>query len=241
MSKVEAMKAHRTVRAAGTAILLTAVVVALSGCADGDTPVTPPPATTTVTATSTSTPSQSTASARVGTAPSTAAAAPPSAATGSNDSGSRSGACNTEHLSAELGQQDGREPGSGSGMSHQELSIILTNTGTAPCTVQGWPGVSFVGKGNGTQIGAAAKLNRSVPHPTVTLRQGASAQAYVYIEVAEAADVSVCHPTPADGLRVYPPGNRRSLFIKDLGSSNGHACASSSVDLLSVNAFIPNP
>jgi hypothetical protein len=233
------MNAHRTIRSAGTVLLLAAAAVGLSGCAGGDTDVTPSAATTT-TVTAAGTPSPSTVPSGTATAASTAAAPAP-AKTTSAGPGSRSGVCTSDHLSAELGQQDGSEPGSGSGMSHQELSIILTNTGTAACTVQGWPGVSFVGNGNGTQIGAAAKLNRDVPHPTVTLRQGASAQAYVYIEVAEAMDTSACHPTPADGLRVYPPGNRQSLFIKGLGASNGHACASSSVDLLSVNAFIPNP
>jgi hypothetical protein len=125
-------------------------------------------------------------------------------------------------------------------MNQQRVSIVLTNTGSGACTVQGWPGVSFVGGGNGTQIGAAATLDRNVPHPTVTLQPGSSAQAYTDVLAAATADPAACKPTPADGLRVYPPGSKQSLFIKGGGAGNGDACASSSVKLLSVSAFVPN-
>lgn len=116
------------------------------------------------------------------------------------------------------------------------MAIALTNTGEHSCTLQGWPGVSLVGDGNGTQLGAPATLDRSSPHPTITLAPNAVARAALNIVQAAAIPSSSCRPQTADGFRVYPPGEKAGLFIKD-GSVT--ACRNAARGLLTVKAFIP--
>lgn len=139
------------------------------------------------------------------------------------------GQCDTGKLSGAIGQGGGGAAGS------VEVSIVLTNNGPTECSLQGWPGVSFVGGGNGTQLGAAAQLDRTKPHPTVVLQPGGTAQAPLKIVQALNYPESSCQPKPADGFRVYPPGSTESLFIKDAGLT---ACSSDSVSLLTVGAFV---
>jgi len=138
------------------------------------------------------------------------------------------GQCDTGNLAGTIGQGGGGAAGS------VEVTLVLTNNGSAECSLQGWPGVSFVGDGNGTQLGAAAQFDRSTPHPTVVLQPGGSAQAPLKIVQAGNYSESDCKPTPADGFRVYPPGSTESLFVEDQGRT---ACASESVQLLTVGAL----
>jgi hypothetical protein len=116
------------------------------------------------------------------------------------------------------------------------VHLALRNTGETTCTVQGWPGVSFVGGGNGTQIGAPAGLDRSVPAPTVTLAPGDTAVAPLKITRAENVPAGDCSPVEPEGFRVYPPGSKQSLFV---ASTDYTACRSSDAELLSVQAFVP--
>lgn len=114
---------------------------------------------------------------------------------------------------------------------------MLTNTGTADCSLQGWPGVSLVGNGNGTQLGKAADFDRSTAHSTVTLSPGASAKAPLRITQAHNYSNDDCKPQTADGFRIYPPGSTASLFIQD---STVTACNSQTISLLTVQAFVAN-
>jgi hypothetical protein len=138
------------------------------------------------------------------------------------------GQCPTSALSGSIGQGTGGAAGS------TGVTIVLTNTGSSPCSLQGWPGTSFVGDGNGTQLGQAAAFDRSTPHPTVQLAPGGTAVAPLKITEAGNYDQSQCQPKQADGFRIYPPGNKASLFIAD---ANVTACQSNSVNLLTVGAL----
>jgi hypothetical protein len=162
-------------------------------------------------------------------APSTSLApvSTPSASSGSL----RSTRCTSGHLAASL------SPGDGGAAGSRLPYIVFTNTGTASCTLQGWPGVSFVGNGDGTQLGAAAELDRSSARATVTLAPGASAHAPLRIVVAENYPAQTCQPTVANGLRIYPPGETHSLFI---ATAEYTACLDSSVQLMSVQAIQPD-
>jgi hypothetical protein len=115
-----------------------------------------------------------------------------------------------------------------------QVTLVLTNNGASECSLQGWPGVSLVGDGNGTQLGQAAEFDRSTPHPTVVLQAGGTAQAQLKITQALNYDTSECQPKPADGFRVYPPGSKEALFVADAGVT---ACTSDSVSLLTVGAL----
>ena len=196
----------------------------LAGCAsDGQ-----PAATETVTA-STPQSSEESASAAPSSGSGSGSGSGPSA--GSGATGQAAGdRCAVSSLAGRI------EAGSGGAAGSVIVHLVLENTGSTTCTVQGWPGVSFVGGGTGKQIGAAATQEKSAPHPTVTLAPGKTAVAPLKIVRAENYSAGDCSPETPDGFRVYPPGSKQSLFVKD---TDYQACASADASLLSVQAFVP--
>ncbi|MFC4628142.1 DUF4232 domain-containing protein [Promicromonospora alba] len=164
------------------------------------------------------TPDASTPGSSTAPAPSDGAASPPR--------------CLTPDLAGSLEAVEG-----GASAGHYELEIVLENEASEPCVLQGWPGVSFVGDGDGTQIGAPATLDRSSPHGSVTLAPGTSAHANLSVANAQNFDEG-CEQTTADGLRVYPPGEKRSLFVQN-DELTLLACANPDDELLDVQAFQP--
>jgi hypothetical protein len=193
-------------------------VLGAAGCASPKSDATP---TATVTSAPPTTPSPSTPAAPATTTPAT-----PTTGTGGN---APVAACTSDHLSGSLASAAG---GGAAGSTY--LDLVLTNNGTTACTLQGWPGVSFVGKGNGTQLGQAATFDRSSAHPTVTLSVGGNAKALLRIVQAGNYDNATCSPAAADGFRVYPPGQKAALLVN---AANLTACTSSSVSLLTVGAL----
>lgn len=138
-------------------------------------------------------------------------------------------ACTSAHLNAAITPSAG---GGAAGSTY--VNLVLTNKGTSSCTLQGWPGVSFVGDGDGTQIGQAAAFDRASPHATVTVAPSATATAVLRIVQAANYSSADCKPTPADGFRVYPPGQKASLFAAKPGLT---ACASKGAPLLTVSGL----
>ncbi|WP_285115861.1 DUF4232 domain-containing protein [Leifsonia sp. fls2-241-R2A-40a] len=200
------MTRMRTLRVAGPAAVALTLALAMAGCA------TPGSAPTT------------------GTASASGSATPTSSPrpTGTSTAVPIEGQCDTGNLAGSIAQ------GSGGAAGSVEVTLVLTNNGSAECSLQGWPGVSFVGDGNGTQLGAAAQFDRSTPHPTVVLKPGGTAQAPLKITQALNYPDADCKPKPADGFRVYPPGSTASLFIAYPGQT---ACTSESISLLTVGAL----
>ncbi|QRP97071.1 DUF4232 domain-containing protein [Corynebacterium sp. FDAARGOS 1242] len=117
------------------------------------------------------------------------------------------GACATAQLDISLNNEQGA---AGSRLA----DIVFTNTSNAPCTLTGFPGVSAVTNDDGTQLGAAAERETSLPSATVTLEPGKSARAGLKMTVVDVIDPATCQPQPADGLRVYPPGETASAFVR---------------------------
>jgi hypothetical protein len=110
-------------------------------------------------------------------------------------------------------------------MSQNHTGLQLRNTGSAPCTLYGYPGVSWVAGAGGHQVGSAAtrQANTSgAANKTVTLAPGATASAPLDIVDAGAIPASECKPVPVRGLRVYPPGQRAALFIPLPTASGGY-------------------
>jgi len=140
--------------------------------------------------------------------------------------------CVTPDLAGSLAVVEG-----GASTGHYEVAIVLENTSADPCVLQGWPGVSFVGDGDGEQIGAAGTLDRLSPHDAVTLDPGSAAQAVVRVANAENYGEE-CEQTQADGFRVYPPGEKRSLFVQS-DDVTLEACSNADDELLDVQAFRP--
>ncbi|MCG7277214.1 DUF4232 domain-containing protein [Corynebacterium singulare] len=115
--------------------------------------------------------------------------------------------CRTAQLDISLNNEQGA---AGSHLA----DIVFTNTSNDPCTLAGFPGVSAVTNDDGTQLGAAAERETGLPTATVTLEPGKSARAGLKMTVVGIMDPATCQPQPADGLRVYPPGETASAFIR---------------------------
>jgi hypothetical protein len=108
-------------------------------------------------------------------------------------------------------------------------SLVFTNVSGGPCTIQGFPGVSYVAGDDGHQVGAPAVRDggRSTP---ITLAKGESASAVVgFVDVGN-YDAVDCRPQPVQGLRVYPPEETVSKFVE----SPGTGCANDSIQQLTV-------
>jgi hypothetical protein len=205
--------------------------LALVGCSSQ--PSGTPTSTTTVTATTTPAPAEgsATASPTAGgssTGSGSGSADPAAPADGGTASGA--GTCTVASLAGSITY------GGGGGAGSQYRNLALRNTGSTACTLQGWPGVSFVGGGDGRQIGAAATLERNSPHLTVTLAPGATAYAALRIVQAVNYEPGTCTEVTPDGFRVYPPGSKQALFVP---WTDDEACTETSVHLLSVRAFVP--
>jgi hypothetical protein len=111
------------------------------------------------------------------------------------------------------------------------LPIVFTNTGTASCTLYGYPGVSLAGGSPPAQIGAAAERNSSPAPTTVTLAPGGTANAVLQVTVAGDYPAATCKPTAATALVVYPPNQTASVSVPY--STTG--CAAHAVNILHVS------
>ncbi|MGW2091014.1 DUF4232 domain-containing protein [Promicromonospora sukumoe] len=229
------MTKHRTIRtmcgAAGVAALLVTAGCSASSADDAAASGSPTASTTSAA------PTQSAPSSPSGedsaTGASDDATDDATDGTGStDDSGATEGRCQTPELAGSLVPVEG-----GGGAGHYEVEVVLKNEAPEECWLQGWPGVSFVGDDDGTQLGEAATFDRSSPHGTVTLAPGESAQAVVRVSNAENYG-DECGATPADGLRIYPPGEKRSLFVQN-DQLQLMACADSDEPLLQVQVLQP--
>lgn len=102
-------------------------------------------------------------------------------------------------------------PGGGAAGS-VTYQLELSNTSSHACSLYGYPGVSAVGT-HGNQLGSAAIRNPSHPVRLVTLGRGATS--HVELRITDVANYpsATCHPVTANGLRVYPPNDRRAQYV----------------------------
>jgi len=213
------------------AAVAATLVALLAGCSSGAQEA-PPTATATVTTTATPVPLPSPQP--------TSTPGPDGASGGGGDlgdgaSGAAADRCTVDELQGSI--DDG---GGGGAAGSYGVALVLTNSGDRTCTLQGWPGVSFVGGGDGTQLGASATLDRSSEHPTVQLAPGDYAQAILTMVQAANYDEAECRPEQSEGFRVYPPGSTAALYI-GAGGALFTACTSTDVQQLSVGAIQPGP
>jgi len=137
-------------------------------------------------------------------------------------------ACSTDHLALSLGTPDGAA-------GHVYLPLIFTNTGTTPCAVTGYPGVSFqTTASGGASVGNAATRQGTGTPATLTLQPGGKASATIDVTQAANFDPLQCVPTPVGGFRVYPPNQFASAFVPYATN----ACANNSVSTLTVTALV---
>ncbi|WP_422391174.1 DUF4232 domain-containing protein [Arthrobacter sp. N1] len=162
------------------------------------------------------------ASAAPGDAPSPSASPSPSVAVPT-----AGGPCTAAQLTGAVEDQLG---GGAAGSVYRTL--VLTNASDRECTVQGYPGVSYVDAA-GTQIGAPAERDGTAA-AAVTLAPGASASTTLQQTNAENYGAD-CGITQAAGVRVYPPGAIDSLVLpQDIP-----ACSAASIVLMRVGTLQP--
>jgi hypothetical protein len=113
--------------------------------------------------------------------------------------------CKSPDLKVEVGQGEGT-----AGTVFRPL--VFTNVSSKPCTIQGFPGVSYVTGDNGRQVGPAA-VREGTKGAAITLAPGAKAQAPVGFTQVANYDPAVCRPTAIRGLRIYPPHETASVFV----------------------------
>lgn len=197
---------------AGVLVVALIVLIVLLVQRDGANPA--PSPTTTATATTTATPTVRPTS------------TPTTRPTGTTTPTSVVSRCTVGQLSVTLGK--------GNGAAGSEIvPIIFTNTAKVACELHGFPGVSFVGNGNGTQLGAAADEDTAIAIQQNTLQPEAAVQAK--LKITNAGNFGNCTTANADGLRVYPPHSYQAVFVKASGLT---ACTNSDVHLLSVQPVL---
>jgi hypothetical protein len=119
-----------------------------------------------------------------------------------------------------------------SGAGHRFGRLVLTNVSHRACHTGGYGGLSYVGHGNGTQIGAAADRTSGTVR-TVVLRPGQRVISEVSEAVAGNFSASTCRPTAVDGFRVYVPNATKSQFV--VHRTTG--CANAAVHLIAHKPF----
>lgn len=137
------------------------------------------------------------------------------------------GTCTAAQLSGSVQDQLG---GGAAGSVHRTLR--LTNTSEQTCTVEGYPGVSFVDAA-GAQIGAPAAREDSAVVP-LSVDPGSSVSAVLQQTNAQNYGEQ-CDLVPAAGLRVYPPGATDSIVLPQ----ELPACSADSIVLMHVGPLQP--
>ena len=111
------------------------------------------------------------------------------------------------------------------------MKLIFTNSGTEPCLLKGFAGVSLTADANGAPLGAAAARDESTPAAEVLLEPGQAGAAT--LRYTQARNYPDCTVVPAAGFRIYPPEETASLF---LAQPRG-ACTNAGINLLTIGAF----
>jgi len=109
--------------------------------------------------------------------------------------------------------------------------LILTNSGTATCVLEGFAGVSLTADASGEPIGEPATRETTTPVTKIELAPGKSA--WAEIRYTQARNYGDCARVAAAGFRIYPPNDTASLFVAEPHD----ACSNAGIKLLTVTAF----
>jgi len=149
-------------------------------------------------------------------------ATPTTSSTGQAASGLHT--CSASALKGSLGTSQGA-----AGTLYTD--VMLTNTSSSPCSLYGYPGVSFVAAPGGSEIGAAANRNPVSPAQLIKVAPGAQVNFLMGLTDVGVYPVSQCHPTSVSWLRIYPPGAYDSLYVQYAAQT----CAATSLVVLRVS------
>lgn len=133
------------------------------------------------------------------------------------------GACDAASLTGAL------QP-SNAGAGSVFYDLVLTNTGSQPCVLAGYPGVSYLDAA-GQPVGVSATRDGS-PGTPVTVAPGESASAPM--REGNAANYGqVCNPHQSASLLVYPPNATDALTI----AHSVPACGNPKIHQLGIQGF----
>ncbi|MDQ7803921.1 DUF4232 domain-containing protein [Amycolatopsis sp. A133] len=188
-------------------VAASAGVLALSACGSGGTTPAASSSTPSVSTSPTATTTVTTAT----SSPASTPAAPPVAQPADN------GLCKSGDVKLSLGRGD-----AGAGSVFKPL--LITNSSAKPCTIQGFPGVSYVAGSDGHQVGKDA-FREGTKGNAVKLNPGQTAAADIQFVNVQNFDPGTCQPTAVKGLRIYLPQETASNFVP----SDGTGCASTKI------------
>ena len=109
--------------------------------------------------------------------------------------------------------------------------LILTNSGSASCILEGFAGVSLTADANGAPIGEPAARETTVPVTRIELAPGKAA--WAELRYTQAGNYGDCTKVAAAGYRIYPPEDTASLFVAEPHD----ACSNAGIKLLTITAF----
>jgi Protein of unknown function (DUF4232) len=139
--------------------------------------------------------------------------------------GAAVGRCRASALKASTDASGGGAAGS------VYMQLILTNSGSVPCHLKGFAGVSLTSGPGGEPIGAPARRDTSAAGVDVLLAPGQAGSAV--LRYTQARNYSDCVLVPAAGFRIYPPEETASLFV----AQPSDACSNASIELLTIGPF----
>jgi hypothetical protein len=102
---------------------------------------------------------------------------------------------------------------SDNGAGHSYGWIVLRNTSGHACRTGGYGGVSYVGDGNGTQIGAPAVRTDAAAVASYVVRPGQRLRSPLDEVNAANFPKKRCRPAHVDGFRIYVPNATRSQYV----------------------------
>jgi hypothetical protein len=109
----------------------------------------------------------------------------------------------------------------GNAAGHRYRRVVFTNTGAQPCTLTGYPGISFRDAADKPVGGPATR--EPVDAGTVTVAPGAEASSVLDERSADALPADACGDlVPVVALRVYLPDDTRPATVP----TDGQACPS---------------
>ena len=166
----------------------------LAGCGTATTPA--------------ASPSTSASATTPATSPSAAATQASSPAPTPGPSSAGVAACATSALHVAVPSGSGN---AAAGSSY--YPIQFSNTSSSPCTLYGYPGVSFVGAVGGSQIGAPATRNSALAAKLISLSPGQTVHATLQVVDAMNYPSGDCGPVTAHWLKIYPPNQTAPIYV----------------------------
>jgi Protein of unknown function (DUF4232) len=103
--------------------------------------------------------------------------------------------------------------GGGAAAGSTYYPIQFSNTSSSPCTLYGYPGVSFVGAVGGSQIGAAATRDPQLPAKLISLSPGQTVHATLQVVDAMNYPAGDCGLVTAHWLKIYPPNQTAPVYV----------------------------